>query len=70
MGWTIFLGIVLVLIGLVMLFRPSFWWELTESWKNGTASEPSDFYLKVTRIGGAVFLVVGAAGAILALVLK
>ena len=65
MGWTIFLGIVLVIFGSVLTFAPSAWWRLTESWKNDSATEPSDLYLKITRIGGIIFLMIGVAGIVL-----
>lgn len=65
----ILLGIILVIIGLVMLIKPEIVFEITESWKHSSDTEPSDFYKLETRIGGAVLLIVGAAGSIILLFL-
>lgn len=53
----ILLAIILLIVGLVMTIKPDIWWQLTESWKSYSAGDPSDFYIKVIRIGGIVFLV-------------
>lgn len=45
-----------------MLAKPDVWWQITESWKSYDATEPSDFYIKVTRIGGIIFTLVGVVG--------
>lgn len=65
----VFLGIVIAVVGAVMLIKPQAFYRLTESWKSGTAGEPSDFYLMSTRIGGGIFMLAGIAGAIALIVL-
>jgi len=47
-----------------MLIKPEMWWEITESWKSSDATEPSDFYTKITRVGGCFFTMCGIAGII------
>lgn len=51
-------------LGLLMLFRPTFIWALTESWKSTDATEPSSLYLFSTRFGGTIFTVLGIIGVI------
>ncbi|MFA9381052.1 MAG: DUF6199 family natural product biosynthesis protein, partial [Acetanaerobacterium sp.] len=41
-------------VGLLQLLKPDMWWTITQSWKSSYADEPSDFYRKITRIGGAI----------------
>lgn len=53
-----------MIIGLIMLIKPEMWWEITESWKSSDATEPSDFYTKITRVGGCFFTMCGIAGII------
>lgn len=52
------LGLVLlVAIGLLMLCQPEFIWDVEHLFtvKNG---EPTDFYLAMTRITGAIFVLI------------
>ncbi len=58
------LGIILFLIGLLMLIKPKIVWQITEEWKSYDATEPSDFYIKSTRFGGVMFLLVGVGSLI------
>lgn len=60
----ILFSIFILIIGLIMLFSPDTWWLITESWKSNSAAEPSDFYIKLTRIGGGLFSTVGVGGII------
>lgn len=53
------LGVIFLIIGAVMLFSPETFYEITQSWKNESASEPSDLFMLGTRFGGAAFLIVG-----------
>ena len=55
------LGIVLLALGLLMVLRPQVFFELAESWKSGSAGEPSKLYLFSTRFGGVLFIAVGIA---------
>lgn len=61
----ILLGIILALVGVVMILSPRTFYMLTESWKNGSETEPSDAYILHTRIGGVVFLLIGIAGTVI-----
>lgn len=58
------LYVLLILLGLLMLLRPNFFWLISERWKSGPASEPSVLYQVSTRIGGAFCLIAGAAAVI------
>ena len=58
------LSIFVLIIGLLMLIDPNMWWEITESWKSHDATEPSDFYIKVSRFQGCFFTLLGVAGII------
>jgi len=42
-----------------IFLKPGLIWELTEEWKSYRADEPSEFYLKATKIGGALFALFG-----------
>jgi uncharacterized membrane protein len=56
----IFLGIVLILCGLFMLFKTELFWKLTEQWTSNDATEPSDLYIFNTKFGGIICTLVGA----------
>lgn len=47
-----------------MVRFPEFIYEITESWKSYSMGEPSDLYKFSTRVGGAAFILVGAAALI------
>lgn len=64
-----FLAIVLFLLGLLMFFRPTVIWNITESWKSNDATEPSDMYILSTRFGGIMCTLAGAGGIIAAFIL-
>lgn len=57
-----------LLFGALMLFAPDAFYAMTESWKNDSASGPSDGYRLYTRIGGGFFAVAGAAGLVVFLI--
>ncbi|MBR1743600.1 MAG: hypothetical protein IJ733_17375 [Lachnospiraceae bacterium] len=57
-------GIILLIIGILMIFDPGFYYEVTEGWKSSSMGEPSTFFVVSTRIGGVIFSVVGLAGII------
>ena len=60
-----FIGLILIVIGITMLVRPKFIYELTESWKHGGGmDEPSALYLFSTRFGGVMFILAGIGGLI------
>lgn len=51
---NIFLALIVFFMGLFMVIYPEGWFILTQTWKNYSAAEPSDLYLKVTRISGVI----------------
>ncbi len=61
-------SLILVIIGIVMLFRPQLFYELTERWKHSGSSEPSGIWIFSTRFGGVMFLLAGLAGLFLPLI--
>lgn len=70
MIWSILGGIIIAVIGIFIFLKPNLVWELTEKWKSYRADEPSDFYLKSTRFGGALFVLLGIVMMILPLILE
>ena len=65
MLWSIFAGIVMMALGILLFCKPAFFWSITEQWKSYDATEPSDLYLLNAKIGGAAFALVGAAAIVL-----
>lgn len=57
----ILVGIAFLVIGLVMVVSPSTVFQITESWKNDKASEPSKLFRISTRVGGCFFIIIGIA---------
>ncbi len=70
MLWSIFGGIIILALGMVMFLKPHIVWRLTEEWKSYGADEPSDLYLKSTKMGGILFALVGVIMMILPLLLE
>lgn len=64
------LSIIIAIIGITMILKPGLIYDITESWKTYTDSEPSELYLFNTRLGGVVFLLIGIAGIIILLVCR
>ena len=65
MVWTVFFFFLLMGLGALYFLRPDLVWKYKERWKSYSADEPSDFYKLNTKIGGAVFFLVGLAGLLL-----
>ncbi len=63
------LSLFVLCAGLFQLLAPQVWYEITQGWKSYSAADPSDLFIKVTRITGAVFVFVGLGGAVLSFVL-
>ncbi|ANY68114.1 hypothetical protein BBD42_17740 [Paenibacillus sp. BIHB 4019] len=61
----LFIGIILICIGLLLVVQPAFVWTLTESWKSNDGTEASSLYLISTRLGGVLCTLAGI-GAIIA----
>jgi len=57
-------AIFLLIVGPLMLCFPDAVYELTESWKSDSPSEPSKLYRWNTRIGGIACTLVGLFGLI------
>ena len=52
-------GIIFCALGMFIFLKPDLVWKLTEEWKSYRADEPSEFYLKVAKIGGISFALFG-----------
>ena len=59
MWWSIGGGIIIFALGMFIFLKPGLIWKLTEKWKSYCADEPSEFYLKTTKIGGILFALFG-----------
>ena len=59
MLWPICGGIIIFALGMFIFWTPDLVWKLTEEWKSYRADEPSEFYLKVAKIGGISFALFG-----------
>lgn len=55
-------GIILIIIGISMMIKPSLLWLITESWKSNDATEPSSLYIWSTRFGGVMVTLAGIGG--------
>ena len=54
----------------VYLLKAGLNMELTEKWKSYCADEPSEFYLKTTKIGGILFALFGIIMIMLPVILE
>lgn len=70
MIWSILGGIVFAAIGLFIFLKPDLIWALTERWKSDRAEGPSAFYLKSTKFGGVLFVLLGIVMIVLPLILE
>ena len=59
MLWPICGGIIIFALGMFIFLKTDLVWKLTEEWKSYRADEPSEFYLKVAKIGGISFALFG-----------
>lgn len=59
MLWPTCGGIIIFALGMFIFLKPDLVWKLTEEWKSYRADEPSELYLKVTKIGGISFALFG-----------
>ena len=59
MLWPICGGIIIFALGMFIFLKSDLVWKLTEEWKSYRADEPSEFYLKVAKIGGISFALFG-----------
>ena len=58
---AILAGLVCVALGAFLLLKPDLYWRLTERWKSYYADEPSDIYIRSTKLGGVLFALIGVA---------
>ncbi len=70
MLWSICGGIIILGLGIFIFLKPRLVWKLTEEWKSYRADEPSDLYLKSTKVGGALFALFGVIMIILPFILE
>lgn len=55
-------GVLMLLAGVVMLWKPEIIFLIAESWKHYGETEPSDLFCISTRIGGGIMTLVGVLG--------
>ena len=70
MLWSISGGILIFALGMFVFLKPDLVWKLTEEWKSYRADEPSELYLKVTKIGGVLFMLLGVIMMMLPFILE
>ena len=70
MLWAVSVGAIIFLLGLFIFLKPDLVWKLTEEWKSHRADEPSELYLKVTRISGIFFALFGIVMIVLPFILE
>ncbi len=70
MVWSVFAGIVCIVLGAFIFLKPDLLWSFTEKWKSYHADTPSALYLKSTKLGGVLFILLGVAMSIFPLILK
>lgn len=70
MLWSICGGILFLALGMFAFLKPNLVWKLTEEWKSYRADEPSDLYIKSTKFGGILFVLLGVMMIILPFILK
>ncbi len=70
MFWCIGGGIFFFALGMILFWKPKLVWKLTEEWKSYCADEPSEFYLKVTKIRGILFALFGIVAMVLSFIVE
>ena len=70
MFWCIGGGIFFFALGMFLFWKPDLVWKLTEEWKSYCADEPSEFYLKVTKICGILLALFGIVVMILSFIVE
>ena len=54
-----FFAVLLMIAGVLLAAAPDLVFDMTQSWKNGYASKPSDRYRIITRIQGGILVIAG-----------
>lgn len=70
MLWSMFGGMIILVLGILIFLKPYSVWKITEEWKSYRADEPSDLYLTSTKIGGVLLTLFGVVMIILPLFLQ
>ena len=70
MLWSISGGVIILVLGVFIFLKQELEWKLTEAWKSSRVDEPSELYLKHTKIGGILFALSGVIMIILPFILK
>ena len=55
------IGLVFILSGIMLLVKPRLFFDITESWKHVSSSEPTNLYIFSTRFGGVIISIIGVA---------
>ena len=63
-------GMVVFALGIFVFLKPNLLWKLREEWKSSSADEPSELYLKIEKIRGILFALIGMIMIILPFILK
>ncbi|WP_348635134.1 DUF6199 family natural product biosynthesis protein [Paenibacillus sp. PvP091] len=63
------MGVFLIFAGVLMIFKTSVFWEITERWTSRDGTEPSDLYIWNTRFGGIMCILAGLAGILIYVIL-
>lgn len=56
----IFIGILLIALGLLNILKPTFSWNRSEGWKVNGESTPSDAYIASRKLVGIIGLIIGS----------
>ncbi len=54
-------GAAFIILGLVFFLKPALVWKLTEQWKSYGADCPSELYIKSSKFGGVILVLLGIA---------
>lgn len=57
----LFMGLFLMIAGLLMVFKTGLFWKITERWTSNDGTEPSGLYIWNSRFGGIICTLVGIA---------
>lgn len=63
-------GMIVFALGMFIFLKPNLVWKLREEWKSSRADEPSELYLKTTKIHGILYALIGMFMIILPFILK
>lgn len=55
------IGLLCLLLGALTVRDPKMWWDITENWRRYKGEKPTDKWLRMTKISGAVYVFVGLA---------